>query len=274
MPRTSRDRGRDHLTREIKSETYRELLDRLQTITQAFERFRDWPAVVSALGKATSHERDVVLRAIFQEHSTSLDPRWRAILLAIFWKRLETLHAQKRRWDPEPDELWQNLTWTFLQVICRIDIKRRPQRLTQKIVNDTIHRLHDEYRRIWRRANVEILVGYDDVGSSIGGTIGVDLAGIEHRQAQRAKLKRLRFHLDQGTISEADYFLLLGTRVYGRSSADYARQTGLDVELTRKRRQRAEAAIRRSEKKSQKVCPVAGGRGGLTPSEGTDTSRR
>jgi len=61
------------------------------------------------------------------------------------------------------------------------------------------------------------------------------------------EIKRLKEHMQAGRITEADFFLLVGTRVYGRSIAHYARAVGLNYQVAKKRRQRAEAAIRRFE---------------------------
>ena len=55
-------------------------------------------------------------------------------------------------------------------------------------------------------------------------------------------------HLDAGRITEPDFLLLVGTRLYGQSISEYARNAGLKAEAAKKRRQRAEAAIRSHEK--------------------------
>ena len=55
--------------------------------------------------------------------------------------------------------------------------------------------------------------------------------------------------MDAGRITEADYLLLVGTRVYGKQVVDYAREMGLAYQVAKKRRQRAEAAIRRFQEK-------------------------
>ncbi len=75
----------------------------------------------------------------------------------------------------------------------------------------------------------------------------IDFARIELREAQ----ERLREHLNAGRITEADFLLLIGTRVYGKSVADCARETGLDYQVAKKRRQRAEAAIGRFEEEKR-----------------------
>ena len=88
----------------------------------------------------------------------------------------------------------------------------------------------------------------EEIDALAGGVEGIDFAGIELREAQEIEIERLREHLDAGRITEADFLLLIGTRVYGKSVADYAREAGLDYQVAKKRRQRAEAVIRRFEK--------------------------
>jgi hypothetical protein len=196
-------------------------------------------------GTSTDPRKDKILRPIFGAHAEDGDPRWRTILLVIFWPGLESIHFQRRGWDTDPDERWQNIIWTFLQVLCRIDVRRRPDRLVQKVYNDTVHRLHDEYRRAWERADREVTVGPEEIEALAGAAEGIDTSDIELCEAQENEIDRLRQHMDAGRISDADFLLLVGTRVYGKSVADYAREAGMNYQVAKKRRQRAEAVIRR-----------------------------
>jgi len=82
-----------------------------------------------------------------------------------------------------------------------------------------------------------------------GAVSGIDVADIEQRQEHQQELAQLREHVAAGRLSEADYLLVVGTRKYVQSVADYARQNGLDYQVAKKRRQRAEAAIRQFETK-------------------------
>ncbi|MBI2192065.1 MAG: hypothetical protein HYU36_08780 [Planctomycetes bacterium] len=245
----SRDRDRERLEQELQTDEYRKLLRRLQKKEPFLRQFSTWAEVITFMrnGTSTDPRKDEILRPIFAAHGEDEDPRWRAVLLAIFWPGLESIHFQKRGWDADPDERWQNITWTFLQVLCRVDVKRRPDRLVQKVFNDTVHHLHDEYRRAWKRANREFTAEPEEIDALAGGVEGIDFAGIELREAQEIEIERLREHLDGGRITEADFLLLIGTRVYGKSVADYAREAGLDYQVAKKRRQRAEAVIRRFE---------------------------
>ena len=250
MASPSRDRDRERLEQELQSGSYHELLKRLQRKEPFLRQFSTWADVIAFMrnGTSTDPRKDEVLRPIFEAHAEDEDPRWRAILLVVFWPALESIHFQKGGWDADPDERWQNITWTFLHVLCRVDVKRRPDRLVQKVYNDTVHHLHDEYRRTWKRANREFTAEPEEIDALAGGVEGIDFAGIELREAQEMEIQRLREHLDAGRITEPDFLLLIGTRVYGKSVADYAREAGLDYQVAKKRRQRAEAVIRRFEK--------------------------
>jgi hypothetical protein len=251
MASVSRDRDRQRLEQELESSEYQDLLRRLQKREPFLRQFHTWADVLVFMRKGTSRDprKDEILRPIFRAHGSDQDPRWRTILLAIFWPGLESIHYQKRSWDSDPEERWQNVTWTFLQVLCRVDVKRRPDRLVQKVFNDTVHHLHDEYRRTWDHANRELTADAEQLDVLAGGVETIDTADIELREAQELEIRRLRQHLQQGRITEPDFLLLVGTRVYGQSVAEYAREAGLDYQVAKKRRQRAEAAIRRFEEK-------------------------
>ncbi len=253
MASVSRARDRERLEQELRSEKYRKLLRRLHRKEPFFRQFSIWADVIVFMrnGTSTDPRKDEVLRPIFEAHAEDENPRWRAVLLAIFWPGLESIHFQKRGWDQDPDERWQNITWTFLKVVCRVDVKRRPDRLVQKVYNDTVHHLHDEYRRAWNRTNREFAADPEEIDLLAGGVEGIDFAGIELRERQELEIERLREHLTAGRISDADFLLLVGTRVYGKSIADYAREARLDYQVAKKRRQRAEAVIRRFERKNQ-----------------------
>lgn len=235
---------------ELEGSAYQALLRKLQRKYLFLRSFRSWADVVAFMrnGNSNDPQKDEVLRPIFNAHAEDEDPRWRAVLLVIFWPGLESIHFQKRNWDIDPDERWQNVTWTFLRVICRVNVNRRPDRLVQKVFNDTVHYLHDEYQRTWNRTNCELATEPEEIEVKAGSVEGIDFDGIELRQAHEREVARLRAHLDAGRITEADFLLLVGTRLYGQSISEYARDAGLKTEAAKKRRQRAEAAIRSHEK--------------------------
>jgi hypothetical protein len=250
----SRNRDRERLEQELQSREYQELLRGLQREEPFLRQFETWATVIAFMRRGTSRDtrKDEVLRPILRAHAEDEDARWRAILLVIFWPALESIHFKKYHWDPVyPDELWSNILWTFFEVVCRVDVKRRPERLVSKIVNDVFHRLHDEYRRVWDRMKRETNVEQEEFDVLAGGVGEMGFAEVEFREQQEVEVRRLRKHMEEGRISEADCLLIIGSRVYGQSIADYAREAGLGYQVAKKRRQRAEAVIRQFETKKR-----------------------
>lgn len=207
--------------------------------------FRTWAEVDAYVRRIGIRDQsaDALLVPILQTRtSESASERW-AVLLLLFWRSLEGVHVLKRRWDQDAETLWANIQWCFLETVHRLDLTIRTERLGQKITNDTIHRLHDVYRTEWDREKREPATDPEDLTTAADPRPGVDFDAIELRQVQETETKRLRALVDLGQITEAEFFLLLGTRIYGRPLREYARKFGLDYEVAKKRRQRAEAKI-------------------------------
>ena len=249
MASATRERGREWLTRELQSSEYQGLLRRLQRTEHFLRQFTTWADVIAFMRAGTSRDplKDEILRPIFRTHHEDRDPRWRTILLVIFWPGLQSLSCKKRHWDDDPDELWQNIVLTFLQEVSRLDVNRRPARLVQKVVNDTIHNLYEGYGRRWRRTNREVPMNPQHMEGVTTGCDGVDIEAIDLRTAYQQQVSRLQEHLSAGRISEPEFFMLLGTRLHGSSLAEHARAVGLNYEVAKKRRLRLEERLRRLE---------------------------
>ena len=235
------------VVRDLRSEKYRTLLGELQQTEPFLQQFPNWDGVIRFMRKGTSHDpaKDTVLQAIFRAHAGTQDHRLRTALLAIFWPGLESIYHRKRSWDTDADSRWSNVIWTFLQVICRIDLLKRSNRLVQKVINDTIHGLYSEYKRDWDRASVETLMDPDQLADVAGATEAPEFSDIELRDEQESQAADLRRHVESGHITEGGFHVLVGTRVYGKLLRECAEELGLSVDAVKQRRLRAEAAIRR-----------------------------
>lgn len=247
MSSFSRDRDHERLEQEIQTDAYRKLLRDLQAGHSFLRRFATWADAIAFMraGRSDDPGKDEILRPILAANAATREPCWRTILLVIFFPGLLLLHFQKRHWDKDPDELWGNLIWTFLRILPRIDVTRRSDRLVAKVINDTAHHLHDEYRRNWDRAEREKSVEYEEFLSVPAGLEAGPFAIVLEREEQELAVRRLREHVDAGRITEVDFHLIVGTRVYGKQVAECAKELGLAYQAAKKRRQRAEAAIRR-----------------------------
>jgi len=248
----SRDRERECLEREINGESYQTMLRGLQTKEPLFKRFEFWGCVVKFMQDDSSPEasKDNVIRCILRAHQEDRDPRWRTILLVILWPILEAVYFKKRKWDHDLDDLWQNLVWMFLNVISRLKLENRSHNLARKIINDTAHRLHDEYKRLWKRSELEDPTDREKLEEVAAGVEGMEFKAFEIREEQKAEIKKLRSYREAGVITEADFMLLVATRVYGQRLIDYARKAGVPYEYARRRRLQVEDKIRRKENKS------------------------
>jgi hypothetical protein len=243
--------GRELLEQEIQGETYTSLLHNLQQTDTFLRRFSKWEQVVAFMREGTSHDplKDRILHPILTSHAANQDPRWRSLLLVIFWPGLNSIANRRRKWDPDDEERWQNLVWAFLQTLCSVDPAKRSARLAQKIINDTCRRFYDRYRRLWIRTDREELTDPEQLEALASAGTNIDFDGMDRISAQETEIERLVTHMAEGRLCEEDFLLLIGTRVYGKTAAEYAREMGMDGEVARKRRLRAEATLRESEEK-------------------------
>jgi len=254
MSSASRRRDRERLEQDLLSAPYEQLLRDLQDTDPFLKQFDIWLDVLDFMqtGPPGDPRKDQVLGAILSAHADDGSPKWRTALLAMFWPGLESIHWRKRHCDRDPDERWQNVIWAFLQSVCRLDLRARSWRLMRKLLNDTSRRLYDNYARRWRQTDREVLSMPEELEALAGSHECCGLMEIELRDTQEHQARRLRSHVKAGRISHIDFLLILGTRLYGRSLAECAAEAGLSYEAAKKRRQRAEAAIRRLEKESGK----------------------
>jgi hypothetical protein len=249
MARGLREQEYDHLRRQLEASEYQRMLQEIQLASACCRHLATWVAVADFLhaDSGESSGKDEILRSILTAHAAIGDPRWRTVLLFLFWPTLLRIHHHKQRWDADVEELWQNLLQVFLEVIGRLDVRQRPDRLIRKIRNDTLHRLHDAYRRLWRRSGRERPTRLAELRELAGAEEDPQLARLERQEDRCAGMQRLRDHVRCGHIREEDFLLLVGTRLYGRSIAEYARLAGISYPAARKRRARVEAVIRRLE---------------------------
>ncbi len=254
----ARDRELIELQKELTTSASQLLLIKLHASEPFLRCFARWAEVVEYLRTGVSKDpcKDEILRAIFKAHAADQDPRWRTILLAIFWPGLRSIFFRKRHWDPDQtQQLWSTILWVFLEVVCRIDVTRRSKQLASKVINDVYHRLYDEYCRAWDRADHEkcfdreelrALADEEEIAAFAGKVHDCEnSASLGLREEIEAEIRRLREHVEAGRISEADFLLLVGTKVYRQSISDYARETSRCYQTIRKRHQRAMATLRR-----------------------------
>jgi len=245
MDGSSRDREREHLEHELETETARALLRKLKRREGEAMKFGSWSEVAAFMHAGTSDDprKDALLRAIATARAEDEHPLWNTALLLFFWPGLLTLFSKKRRWDPDPDELWQTIVIEFLGAVSRLDVRRRRERIASKLINDTYSRTYRAYEPKWRRQDQERAVEPALIEPLIPAGPGIDFTAIELREVQELEIAKYREAFEAGVIGEEDLYLLIATNVYGKSIADYAREVERSYPALKKKRQRAQAAI-------------------------------
>jgi len=245
-----REKNRVQLEREIRTETYQTLLQHLQTNTPSFHRYQSWLDVAIHFQEFDFDDpgSDPLLKPVLEAHQRDGDAKWRKILLVMFWHLLIRLHRSHSRWLPDDEARWSELYWHFDRAVCRIDPERRPERLAQKLFNDTKHGLYETCikERGWTNNNRSLTCRSDNDEDSNEVEIACtdpSYREVEERLDLQVDIALLRSYRDRGLINETEFHLIIGSRIYGRPLRELAHEVGLGYEAARKCCQRANARI-------------------------------
>lgn len=250
-----KERIRQGLERDLSSDEMRKIFDQLEERHPVLKRFVSPVELVKAMHERkieSYRERDGITAALIGEYQENPDLQiLRSFLSLLFWPAIDHIFNSKKGQVQNKQELWSEVYWAFLNTILRYPLFSRPKKIAMNVKLDTLSKVcrwqKDESK--YRKA----------IALFASGTEPGELAGeVRPREIQdpgkasdewtekeigRAQIFLQRF-VDEGVITEADYYLILGTRVYGAQLKQYALDHGLSPEAAKKRRQRAEKAIR------------------------------
>jgi hypothetical protein len=205
-----------------------------------------WPDAARQLGTPVP---DRALRPILHSVREEGPAAWNPILLLLFWPSLERIYqGKRRRWGERDDEFWADVVANFSATIARLDPDLRPDRIAQKVFNDTARGLYLTCRRGWVVSRTEVLapdqepdlrLEVDDEDERREQIEAIDW-NCDREFRRRSYLRLLRRHV----ITPQDYLLLCGTRVFGWTVAVCAERLGATTEAAKKRLQRVEGRIR------------------------------
>lgn len=249
----------EHLQREVLGAEFRKHFDGTLRSDEAIEPFDTPTALLAFLhGRTKEYARkDAALCALLRAFQAGGPSRAGvgALLLLAMWPGLTAVARSKRRRGRDPEEVWAEVHWAFLETAWRYPLDRRPARVAQNLKFDTLHRLGDAERGRTREAETAARLVREaerDGGKGLASA-SLDPALIAEEAEAARKAKAFREVLvracdravAEGLISDLDRNLIVATRLYGRDLRTLARDRGLAYEMARKRRQRAEAVVRR-----------------------------
>jgi hypothetical protein len=175
--------------------------------------------------------KDALLRAFLEAYQAESGRHRPAhLLLGILQPGLSRLFYQHAgRWPGlEGAELWGQIVVSFLEVASSYSLKRRPRRIAKNLLMDTLRRtlrwLHAQHGRPTSLQPRRVT-----------GDCAVEVAeAMPYAQAL----------VRDGIVNGEDAAILLATRIVGERLPVLARKRGRSYETLRKRRQRAQHAIR------------------------------
>jgi len=255
-----------HLAQVLESEEFLRFFHSLCRRIQVLGTLTTPAELRAALGKKglPPEKQDLVLQAIIREYQAAPSGHMNSLLIEVFRPALSRLFHSLQAKRPEGTDLWADLTWTLLNLLWEYPVDRLPRkvaanvqlgvlkRITQAAVRDARYQLFPgEERRPWAdEFDFDALL---DDGALHPNEIFAgrsEPAPPDNEDLERMEAL-LRTFVNGGVINEGSFYLILATRVYGRSLQDYASENALSYEAVKKQRKRAERAIR--EAVSEKV---------------------
>jgi DNA-directed RNA polymerase specialized sigma24 family protein len=251
MPRNDFHAEHEQLLASLEYPTYQNLLDMLRGCEPALAPCRSWKEIIGLIRNKDPDGlmHDAILAALLRQRSLDSE-RVGTILLIAFYPLFFGILRKRFSWDRDQDALWKATLGAGCEALMRINLDKRPERIRQKILNDTSHNLFDAYSQEWRISKRKI---HGDGATRAANLVSSEhwddalLELLDHRDAQQREVNRLSRLRFAEVISDTDFHILVGRRIYGREDAEQAEEMQVTVETAKKRRQRAEAKLRRSE---------------------------
>jgi len=237
--------------REISGREYQQLLEQLKVERPVYRGYKSWLEVVASLRATRLRDlaTEELLRAVLGSHHENHDQLFRTILFAAFGPALLWIWRGKASWDSDDLNRWGNVYEAFFDAVRTLDPDEIPIGLAQYIFRRTLYGVRNHYRRSWRRdrrfVSLDELVGAGD-GWRMEQACPVD---------QLDEGRRLLEWLIRDVLSSTDALIVIATRIYRHSLPEIAGELGLTAESAKKRRQRAEAVLRKKRWAVKLSCP-------------------
>lgn len=222
------------LEREIEKESFKTMFGEIKARNPILLEFHSPRCLIEFMHteKENYEKKDGIIHALireYQNNNRSLAP----LIMLILFPALEAIYFSKARKGMNDEELKGEISWAFLKTLWDYPLQNRPRKIAINLKMDTLHRVSEWGKKEWRFKNQheQFDEDHEPVDPNADSAESEDIKSL------------LSVLLKQGIITEAEYYLIIATRVYGQELKDYAREHGANFDAIRKRRQRAEAKI-------------------------------
>ena len=193
---------------------------------------------------AARDSEDGILCELFTCYAENRSPLWLTVLTLVFFPVLTANLVTRRHWRTCKEEMCSDLYWALTGALADVDPSSRQSEIVRQVINRTLGRFRQLCEKEWNHARRERASA--DLVHTAKEPNGPDLrlVALEERDEARWVLGRLRGMAERSAISREDLKLVLDTRMQEVNLQDAATARGLTYQAAKKRRQRAETAIR------------------------------
>lgn len=252
-----RDEVRTVLAKEMMSERIQIHFRKMRKKYEALMVFSSAGDALDMLtDKSASYQiKDSTLLAYIKEYQATRIDACLVFLEAAMFPALDHLFCSKLRPGMNLDDFWSEIQWAFLKTVVSYPVDRRISRVARNLQLDTLNSIC-KWQRIesmsWQTVKkIKTVFKGHETEIRNGALNPWDLLvdpkpghDWDHDDAQDA-LRSLSPLIEKGVLSKDDGYLLVGCHIYGKKLAALAKELGLTREAAKKRKQRAERAIRK-----------------------------
>lgn len=256
-----------HLRATMESDEFAAYFASLKSNHSMLASFTDLPALMTAFekGLVSFEDQDAIVLGLVKEFQAKPSEHLHHLLLKMFWKGLDHLYRARRHRVGDDENLWNDIVWGFLSVLSEYPADRLTAKVAANIQMGTLKKVSRWAQREARyqlfspdekhpkRTEYEftelLTSGFSHPNEIFAGR-GTPYETDDEDMVRMIALVR-RF-LNAGIIGDDAFYLLVSTRIYGQSLKDFAEKESIPYQVLKKRRQRAEQAIREHLKK---ICP-------------------
>jgi len=232
------------LENEISSEKFIKLYEDIRKKYQPIESYLTPKDLIACLHNQTKPDyilNDKILAALSLEYKTQANPGpIGSYLLILFKPGLLKIFSQFKSWSQQfasisELDIWLEILTLFFEELGQIDLNKGNVKIASRILSKVRHRMRDYFKTLFKERCLEKELK----------THPEDIYSIPFQPPDPKEISTLLDKLIQlKVISEIDKYILLATKVYGKSMKDLSQDLKiLSYQAIRQRKARAQKAI-------------------------------
>lgn len=240
------------LENELKSQTQQDEFGRLKERHPSLESFRTPQELIEFLEPGGDHEeKDKALTILINEYGGESPSRVAGtILILTFFPVLKNIYFARCAGYQDNEELICTLQCCFLEAARDYPLDKRPRKIAANLKFLTLRSFFDaqtslgESDELQKRLLDEAEKYRPDAEQLSESYPGIAPAAATNGESAEMTIRNYRVFVDAGIVEEIDFELIVKTRIYDRELREVANELGLDYAVARKRRYRAEQAMK------------------------------